>query len=68
MDPPMCDFLEFFLITLGVVVCVGKREPTNPLCVTLLTPTQVPSYWCWRTPTWNKLPLGVNGLMNAESL
>lgn len=38
MDPSVCHFLESFLITSGVVVCVGKREPTNPLCVTLLMP------------------------------
>lgn len=36
MDPSVCNFLEFFLIALVGVQCVGRSEPTNPLCRTLL--------------------------------
>lgn len=30
MDLSVRDFLEFFPYTLGVAVCVGKKEPTKP--------------------------------------
>lgn len=38
----MCDFLGFFFPSLGVVVWEGKKEPTKPLCGSLLTPARVP--------------------------
>lgn len=49
MDLSVCDFLEFFLYTLGVVVYVGKKEPTKPLCGSLLTPAHVPCLRCQST-------------------
>jgi len=67
MDPSECDLSEFFPYYFAGGGVGGKKKPTNPLCGALLMPAHVPCCWGGRTPAQNKLHLGVNGLVNAES-